>query len=574
MEQSRRSWLPFLGSMRTYDRDKLVGDVTAGIIVAIMLVPQGMAYALLADLPPEAGLYAAILPLLLYGLLGTSGALAVGPVAIVSLMTAEALVGAPDPEKLIQAVTLAAKVGAIQLVMGLLKAGTIVNFLSHPVLSGFASAAALVIFSSQIKHLLGLDIPRTPFAHEQVILAVQNAGAINPVTLALGLGSVAVLLFFRLGLPPLLARSGMQSVLRTALPRLAPLVVVAGATLIVWALDLNARAGVAIVGEVTSGLPPLTVPAPARIAGLAPAALANVLVGYMESISVDKALDAKRRQRIDPNQELIALGAANLGASLTGAYPVAGGLGRSAVNFSAGARTGLASIITAALLTLTVLFLMPLFTYLPQAALAAIIMVAVTALVDLETIRHTWQVNRADFAAVALAFAAVLFVGIEEGILIGVLASILLYLWRTSRPHIAVVGRLGESEHFRNVRNFPVDTCPHVLAIRVDESLYFANAAYLETQLLNAVAARPAITDVVLVCSAVNYVDTSAMETLETLIAELHGAGVAFHQAEVKVTERALLEKAHFFQRTHIDEVFLSTHEAMVHLVCEDLADG
>jgi SulP family sulfate permease len=288
----------------------------------------------------------------------------------------------------------------------------------------------------------------------------------------------------------------------------------------------------------------------------------------MEAYAVGKFLASKRRQRVEANQELIALGAANLGSALTGGYPVTGGLSRSVVNFAAGAQTGLAAIITAGILLLTILALTPLFYFLPQACLAAIILVAVANLLDFATLRRLWIYDKTDAIAWITAFIAVLATSVEQGILIGALLSIALLLWRTSHPHIAVVGRVGETEHFRNVLRHPVKTCPHVLAIRVDESLYFANTRYLEDYILKAVTERPEVEALLLVCSAINGIDGTALETLRGLIADLKARGITFYMAEVKGPVMDHLEQIGFVHEVGRDRIFLSTDQAMRALDC------
>ncbi len=569
----RRDFSPALTWLRHYQRADLVGDLTAGVIVAIMLVPQGMAYALLAGLPPKVGLYASIVPLVIYGLLGTSRTLAVGPVAIVSLLVAAGITPLAEPGSALYvqlALTLALLVGVLQMGMGLIRLGFLINFLSHPVIAGFTSAAAIVIGLSQLKHLLGLTAPRTQHVHELLLYLMQHIGQSNGVTVAIGVGSIAILLYFKYGLENQLRHWGVPARLIIPLAKSAPLIVVLLGTGLVGWLALDTRAGVQIVGEVPAGLPPLSIPLVDLKSWrlLLPTALAISFVGYMESISVAKALASKRRQKVDADQELVALGAANLGAAFTGGYPVTGGFSRSVVNFAAGANTGLASILTAGLITLTVVYLTPAFYYLPKAVLAAIIVVAVVSLIDVKTLRHVWHYNKADAASMLITFAAVLGIGVETGILVGVVASLVLYLWRTSRPHMAVVGRVGQSEHFRNVLRHPVTTCPHVLAVRVDESLYFANTKYLEDQLLALIAERPDVRHLVLICSAVNFIDASALETLEELVHELCDAGVELWLAEVKGPVMDRLEAIGFVDIIGQDHVFLSTHEAMVALDC------
>jgi SulP family sulfate permease len=568
-----RRYLPFLEWLLHYHPQDLVGDLMAGMIVAIMLVPQSMAYALLAGLPPQVGLYASILPLILYALFGTSRTLAVGPVAMVSLLVATgigAIAPQNSPEYIVLALVLALLVGIIQLSMGLLRLGFLVNFLSHAVISGFTSAAALIIAFSQLKHLLGVKIPHTESFYELLVSLVQQLGRINIVTLSIGVISIAVLIYFNRRLGYLLNRRGIPEGLIVPITKSAPLIVVLFSTLLIWSLALHENANVNIVGTIPRGLPPLTLPSFEWTLWqkLLPTALTISFVGFMESIAVAKSLASKRRQNIDANQELIGLGAANLGAAVTGGYPVTGGFSRSVVNFAAGANTALASMITALLIALVTLFFTPLFYFLPQTTLAAIIIVAVFGLVDVNTFKQMWRYNKADGVSLLITFVAVLTVGIELGILVGVVTAVLLFLWRTSRPHIAIVGRVGESETFRNVLRHEVKTCPHVLAIRVDGSLYFANTKYLEDQLLQAIAQWPELEHLVLVCSAINFIDASALETLENLIDNLKQVGVNFYLAEVKGPVMDRLSKTDFLDRLGRDRIFLSTHQAMQTLGC------
>lgn len=567
--------LPVLHWLPGYDRQQLAGDGIAALIVAIMLVPQGMAYALLAGLPPEMGLYASIAPLILYGLLGSSRTLAVGPVAIVSLMVASALAdlaetGAAGP--VAGAILLAFLSGALLLGMGLARLGFLVNFLSHPVISGFSSAAALVIGVAQVKHLLGLDIPRAPTIADTLSQAAQRIDQTNLVTLAIAAGSLAVLLVFRARVAIWLGRVGAPDALAGALSRMGPLVAVVATTLAVWLLGLDTWAGVKVVGAVPPGLPAFSLPVFdwALIRQALPAAVLIALVGFLESVSVAKALASKRRQRVDADQELVALGAANIGAAFTGGFPVTGGFARSLVNFSAGAVTPMASILTAAIVAVTVMVLTPLLYYLPAATLAAIIVVAVTGLVDLKTLRLAWAYNKADAASLIVTFGVALTLGIEIGIVAGAGLSIALYLYRTSRPHMAEVGRVGQTEHFRNVLRHQVQTHPQVLAVRVDESLYFANTAYLETTLLARVAEQPQVAHLVLILSAVNFIDASALETLETLAERLGQSGVTMHLAEVKGPVMDRLERVGFVEALGPGRVFLSTHQALAALAGPD----
>ncbi|QUY46030.1 SulP family inorganic anion transporter [Acaryochloris marina] len=566
-------YLPFLEWFLEYRSQHLIGDLMAGIIVAIMLVPQGMAYALLAGLPPQIGLYASIMPLILYALLGTSRTLAVGPVAIVSLLVATGVGQLAQPntsEYLTLAMMLALLVGILQVLMGVVRLGFLVNFLSHAVISGFTSAAAIIIGFSQLKHLLGLQLPQTESFPELLQEIWKHLPQSNGIILILGLTSIVVLLVFNHQLQPLLKKQGIPSNLILPLTRSGPLLLVLVNTVLVWGLQLHEVAQVKIIGEIPAGLPPLMLPTfdLKSWQALMPTAVAISLVGFMESIAVAKSLASKRRQKIDANQELIGLGAANLSAAFTGGYPVTGGLSRTVVNFSAGANTGLASIITALLIALTVLFFTPLFYFLPQAVLAAIIIVAVLNLIDFTSLQRMWQYNRADAASLLITFGAVLGLGIEAGILVGIVASLGLYLWRTSHPHLAVVGRIEGSEHFRNVLRNPVKTYPHVLAIRVDESLYFANIKALEDYVLHAVSNTPDLKHLVLICSAINFIDASALETLEALIADLNTAGVRVYFAEVKGPVMDQLKKTDFVEKIGRERIFLSTHQAMLALCC------
>jgi SulP family sulfate permease len=546
----------------------------AGLIVAIMLVPQGMAYALLAGLPPEVGLYASILPLILYGLLGSSRALAVGPVAIVSLMVAStvgAFAESGSADYLTAALLLAALSGVILLTMGLLRLGFLVNFLSHPVISGFTSAAALVIGFSQLKHLLGFNIPRSHLITETIEHAITNISQLNSVTFAIAAFSLGLLLFWKSGVPRLLKASGLVEGIANPLAKAGPLIAVLIATVSVWFFGLNGASGVAIVGEIPAGLPPFSVPVfdLALVQELLPAAALISMVGFLESVSVAKSLASKRRQKIDANQELVALGAANIGAAVTSGYAVTGGFSRSMVNFTAGAVTPMASIITAALIALTVVLLTPLLYFLPKATLAAVIVVAVASLVDFKTFKDSWLYNKADAVSLVATFGAVLTLGVEMGIVAGAVISIVLYLWRTSRPHMAIVGRVGQSEHFRNVLRHEAQTDPKVLMVRVDESLYFANTAYLEDQLLAHVADNAEIDHLVLIMNAVNFIDASALETLETLSHQLQDSGVTMHMAEVKGPVMDRLDRVEFKHHLGQGNIYLSSHEAAI-----DLASG
>jgi SulP family sulfate permease len=566
--QPLRRYLPVLDWGRRYDRTAFAGDAVAAVIVTIMLIPQSLAYALLAGMPPEAGIYASIAPILLYALFGTSRALAVGPVAVVSLMTAAAVGNVAESGTagyVAAALTLALMSGAMLLALGLFRLGFLANFLSHPVIAGFITASGILIAASQLRHVLGIE----GGGHTLIEIAAglwEHLGEINWITLVLGVSATAFLYWVRGGLKPQLRRLGLGPRLADLGAKTGPVLAILATTLAVWLFDLQAR-GVAIVGEVPRSLPPLTMPSlsPELLSQLALPALLISIIGFVESISVAQTLAAKKRQRIDPDQELIGLGAANLGAAFTGGFPVTGGFSRSVVNYDAGAETPAAGAFTALGLALAALFLTPLIHYLPKATLAATIIVAVLSLVDLSILKRAWTFSRADFAAVSVTILLTLLAGVELGVTAGVVTSILVHLYKTSRPHMAVVGRVPGTEHFRNVLRHEVITQPHVLSLRVDESLYFPNARYLEDQLASYAADKPELTDVVLMFPAVNEIDLSALESLEAINTRLREAGIRLHLSEVKGPVMDRLKRSHLLEEL-TGEVFLSQHEAVCRL--------
>lgn len=564
-------FFPILEWGGRYDRTSATNDLVAAVIVTIMLIPQSLAYALLAGLPPQVGLYASILPLVAYGIFGSSRTLAVGPVAVISLMTAAAAGEAARKgiaDAYTAAVLLAFLSGGMLLILGFLRLGFMASFLSHPVISGFITASGIIIAVSQVKGILGIKgegetLPK--------LLATMWAdiGSVNWLTAAIGV-SVALFLFWsRKRLKPLLAARGVKPRLADIAAKAAPVVSVLATIAFVWGFGLD-KAGVAIVGAVPAGLPPLTLPAfDARLAGelLVPALLMSI-VGFVESVSVAQTLAAKRRQRIDPDQELVGLGASNIAAGLSGGYPVTGGFARSVVNFDAGAETPAAGMFTAVGIAMATLLLTPVLYYLPKATLAATIIVAVLSLVDLGAVRRTWSYSRPDGLAMVATIAATLIFGVETGITAGVLFSVAAHLYSSSRPHYAVVGQVPGTEHFRNVKRHKVVTAPDILSLRVDESLYFANARYLEDIVLEKVAAGPAIRHVVLMCPSVSSIDVSALEALEALNLRLSDAGVTLHLSEVKGPVMDRLQKSHFLQDL-TGRVFLTQYDALATLAPE-----
>lgn len=564
-------YFPILNWGLNYKKTDLTGDLTAGIIVASLLIPQGMAYAMLAGLPPQVGLYASIFPQIVYVCLGTASMLSVAPVAVDSLMVAtavSAIAKENTPEYWGYALTLALLVGIIELLIGIFRLGFIANFLSQAVISGFISAAAILIGFSQVKHLLGIRIPQTESFLSTVTAIFQESPHLNGITLILGGLSIALLLYFNRGLGQYLKSRGIPESIIIPLTKSGPLIVVIASSIVVGLFHLDQSFGVKVVGEIPKGFPPLTLPNLDlnHLQLLGTSALAISFVGFMEAFSVGQFLASKQRKKVEANQELIALGSANITASFTGGYPITGGLSRSVVNYSAGANTGLASVITAVFLMLTVLVLTPLFYYLPQTSLAAIILVAVGNLLDFSTLKRLWQYNKLDAVTWCGTFVAVLLTRAEQGIMIGVFISLLLHLVRTSKPHIAIVGRVGNTEHFRNILRHPVTTCPHILAVRVDESLYFVNTKYLENYLLKLVTEQKEIEYLLLVCSGINLIDGSALETLQRLIDDLKGMGIEFYLSEVKGPVFDQLEKVGFVDKLGRDRIFLSTDQAMKEL--------
>ena len=562
------AFFPILAWGRSYDRAVLTSDLMAAVIVTIMLIPQSLAYAMLAGLPPVVGLYASIMPLVLYAIFGTSRTLAVGPVAVISLMTASAASAvAPvgTPEYLEAAVTLAALSGVMLTLLGLLRLGFLANLLSHPVISGFITASGILIATSQLKHILGVRAEGETWP-AMLHGLVSDLGAINPATVAIGIPVLAFLFWVRKGLKPALQGLGMSARAADMSAKAGPVVAVALTILAVIGLDLGNR-GVAVVGAVPQGLPPFTVPSadPALIAQLWVPALLISIIGFVESVSVAQTLAAKRRQRISPDQELIGLGASNIASALSGGYPVTGGFARSVVNFDAGAQTPAAGAFTAVGIALASLYLTPLLFHLPVATLAATIIVAVLSLVDFKTPRQLWAYSKADLAAHAATIIVTLLAGVELGVIAGVVVGLLLYLWRASRPHAAIVGRVPGTGHFRNVERHAVITLPHLLALRIDESLTYLNARWLEEYVLELVAERPQLRHVVLMFSAVNAVDASGLESLEAINHRLGEAGVGLHLSEVKGPVMDRLHRSHLIEELN-GRVFLSQDHAFAEL--------
>lgn len=569
-------YFPILEWGRTYGGATLTNDLLAALIVTIMLIPQSLAYAMLAGLPPEIGLYASIAPIMAYAVFGTSRALAVGPVAVISLMTLAAAsdVAPPGSAAFIEAALILAFLsGAMLLLMGVLRLGFLANLLSHPVVSGFITASGIIIATSQVKSILGVQASGEAMP-ELIVSLIAHARDVNLPTLVIGVVATTFLFWVRKGLKPVLMHVGLKARPAELIAKAGPIAAVAASILAVVLLDLEAQ-GVRVVGEIPQSLPPLTVPVfDAELWGrLAIPALLLSVIGFVESVSVAQTLAAKKRQRISPDQELIGLGAANIAAGFTGGYPVTGGFARSVVNFDAGAETPAAGAFTAVGILIAALFLTPLLASLPIATLAATIIVAVLSLVDLKKPVEVFRYSRADFAAMMATIGVTLLIGVEPGVIAGVGVSLALFIWRASRPHAAVVGRVPGSEHFRNVKRHDVFTDPRVLTIRVDESLTYLNARWLEEFVLDEVAERPKIKHLIVMSSAVNAIDASALESLEAINHRLKDTGVKLHLSEVKGPVMDRLKRSNFLAELS-GKVWLSQNDAFNTLSREeDAAD-
>jgi SulP family sulfate permease len=566
-------FLPILDWGRRYDRTALTDDLVAAAIVAVMLIPQSLAYAMVAGLPPEIGLYASIFPIVAYALFGTSNALAVGPVAIVSLMTLTAAGAVAPPgsaEFIAAALLLAFLSGLILLTMGILRLGFLANLLSHPVISGFITASAIIIAVGQLKSILGIDASGDALPELLRTLA-ENADTAHGPTVIVGVAALILLVSIRSRLKPVLLRVGWRPRIADLVAKTGPMLVVLVSTIASIAFDLEAY-GVRLVGEIPQSLPPFTVPLfeIELWRTLAVPALLISIIGFVESVSVAQTLAAKKRQRIRPNQELIGLGAANIAAGFSGGYPVTGGFARSIVNFDAGAATPAAGAFTAFGILIAALLLTPLLAALPTATLAATIIVAVLSLIDFKTPQEVWRYSKADFSAMMTTIVVTLLVGVEAGILSGVVLSLALFLWRASRPHAAIVGRVPNTEHFRNVKRHKVITHPEVITIRVDESLTYLNARWLEDLVLGEIVENTRVKHFVLLCSAINGIDASALESLESINRRLADAGVSLHLSEVKGPVMDRLKRSHFLDSL-TGKVWLSQHEAFKALTAEHL---
>ncbi|MFA9556979.1 SulP family inorganic anion transporter [Evansella sp. AB-rgal1] len=548
-----KSSIPAIDWIKNYNKDDLRGDISAGLIVAIMLIPQGMAYAMLAGIPPVIGLYAATVPLIIYALFGTSRQLAVGPVAMVSLLVLAGVSTIAEPgtnEYISLVLLLMLMIGLIQFFMGIFRLGFLVNFLSHSVISGFTSAAAIIIGLSQLKHLLGVPLQGDKDVLKLIFEVYTRFSEVHIVTFLIGITSIALLI-----------------VIKKLIPKIpAPLFIVGVSILLTATLQLDHH-GVKIVGDVPQGLPSFSIPTISveSVLTLLPIAITISLIGFMESIAMAKAIAAKEKYKIVPNKELVGLGLANIGGSFFSGYPITGGFSRSAVNYQSGAKTQLATLITAFIIIATLLFFTGFFYYLPNAILAAIIMVAVYSLIDIKEAKHLFHIRPLDGWTWVITFAGTLLLGIEQGIIIGVLFSLLIYIWKSAYPHVAELGYLTEQEVYRNIKRYPhAKTDPTILIFRIDSDLFFANTTFLEEKLQERLLDKPNTKWVILDFTGVNSIDAVAIHSLEEIM-KTHENQISFLFSGVKGPVRDLLKKAkwqdNLYSALSIDQALLQTKE-------------
>lgn len=559
--------MPILSWGKTYRLPHFYQDASAAIIVTIMLIPQSLAYALLAGLPPEIGLYASIMPLVAYMIFGTSNALAVGPVAVISLMTAAAigkLTQSGQVDYISAAVMLALLSGVMLLLLGIFRLGFLANFLSHPVISGFIIAAGLLIATSQLGHIFGISASGQTLPALLVSL-FDGRDDVNSTAFMIGCVALIFLIWVRIGMKPLLQACGLSSSLAGNISRAGPLLAVFVCIMVVQYFALGDS--VAIVGTIPQGLPSFTWPDLSldMIEVLWLPALFISIIGFVESVSVGQTLAARKNERIDSNQELIGLGAANIAASFSGGYPVTGGFARSVVNYDAGAATPAAGGFTAIGIGVATLIFTPYLYFLPKAVLAATIIIAVLSLIDVSVLKNSWRYSKSDFFAIFGTIIVTLFMGVELGVSFGVSASIALYLYQTSQPHIAEIGLVPETQHFRNILRHNVITSPIILSLRIDENIYFANAEFIEKLIQDRLEKSPNIRHVVLNCTSISLIDASALEVLESLNSFLKARSIGLHFSELKGPVEDRLLKAKFLEHLN-GQVFLHHFEAVSEL--------
>jgi SulP family sulfate permease len=559
-----QQWIPLVQSLKFYTRADFSSDLSAGVVVGMVTVPQAVAYAYLAGLPPQAGLYACLLPMLIYACLGSSRHLVVGPVAVAALLVAAAIAQhAPDygNAHLMISSVLCLQVGLILLALNLFKMGGLVTLLSHPVITGFVNAAALLIIVSQLPAITGISIDQTSSPLLQVSALLKNVDGLNATTLTIGVTALLFLLCSKTLIQRLLTFVGLRGD-DHPLTKTGPLWAALAGILCVSTLGLSGATET--VGAVPQGLPTLAWPSMdlALWLALLPSAAVIAVITYIESYSIGATLAAKEREQVRPNQELIALSAANIGAALSSAYPVAGSFSRSGVNYAAGARSPVSSIICAVIIVCTLLFFTEAFVDLPKAALAAIVMVSVLNLIDLDSWRKNWSSYRQDCWTEWATAVGVLTLGVEVGLLFGVLLSVAFFLRGASNPVITQIGRLGDSEQFRSAKRYSVTLHHHVLALRVDENIFFANATQIEARVVGRALRRRGTQDVVLACGSVNRIDSTGLTMLLRVSRTLADAGIHFHLSEIKGPLMQALSPTNLAENIS-GEIFFSNDEAM-----------
>lgn len=562
------TYVPLFGQLANYNKIKFSSDLVAALVLSILLIPQSLAYSLLAGMPPQYGLYASILPCIIYSIFGSSTSLAVGPVAIASIMTASALASVTQAGivgYIEGAIILSILSGIILFLMGVFRLGFIANFLSHSVVTGFITAASLLIALSQFKYILGYTAQGSNFfdiAYSLIVALKQT----HTLTLFLGSGSIIALLLARRYLQRFFERFGIDSNQSKLLSRLAPVIVAIVTILIVAFFKLD-DAGVAVVGSIPPGIAQFGLPSfnLASIKALFLPALFISIIGYVESIALGRTFAVKKQEKIDPNQELLALGGANVASGIAGTFPVTGGVSRSIISYDAGAQTQVAGILTALGICLVSIFLTPYLYFLPLAMLAATIIVAVLALVDFSVVRHAWIFSKSDFYAITMTITVTLFFGVEAGVASGIICSIILHLYHTSRPHVAEIGLISNSQHFRNIQHFNVETITEITSIRIDESLLFSNVNYIEEYIDQLISNRPQTQELILHCGAINTIDLSALEMLESLNKRLQEININLHLSELKFPVKKLLDNAHFFEKLS-GSLYLSQYDAYTDL--------
>ena len=564
ISNNMRRFFPIIEWLKSYSKHDFNGDVFAGVITAILLIPQGIAYAMLAGLPPQLGLYASILPPVVYALLGTSRTMSVGPVSIAAIMIASALT-APEVSILgnpvESAIILAAESGIILLLMAVLGMGGLVNFISHPVLTGFTSGASILIIFSQLPQLLGLKKSQ---CGTDISCYSDYLQGFNPTTIALAILSLSILLIFNKPLTALLKKTALSQAVILGISKTAPLLAVVITTLLVVHYDYANSENIAIVGAINGGLPVLSLDfiGSEKWKLLLPYAGFIALISYVESVAIAKVTANMRHQRINPNQELVALGFSNLATAVSGGMSVAGGFSRTMVNFSAGARTQMAMLIAVVILSFSIVFASDSFEFIPKATLAAVILMAIFPLIKIGNIINTWRYDRAEGIAALMTLVGVLILGIEEGLTLGIIITIISYLRHTSHPHIAEVGRVANSEHYRNINRHKVETWSNLLLLRVDENITFTNAEYIGDFIMQRLKKYKA-EHVVLIFSSVSYIDSTALEALESLNHSLQKENINLHLSEVKGPVMDKLEQTDFLREIKPGKVFFQTADAV-----------